>query len=627
MVRPFSFACVAMLLASATSAQGVAAPHSLERILPATTKAMVAIDDVGKLTDQFNATGLGRLVHDPVLDPFLQEVKKKLQAKMLETGVELGVQLEDLRGVVTGPAGVAAIQPGNQSQQAAIVLMAYVAGQEEKARELIERGLNKLEQRDARRSSALVGHATLNMVEFPVQGVMQRACYVLHDGWLIVTDHRGTMGDLLARLQKDDGKGLASVASYQACMKRCQVQPGEGIRWFVDPFAYVQVTRAIATRHGACGKGDIAEVLANQGFDAVQALGGMIWVGEGPAEITHRTFVYAPGEAAGQRFRMAARMLDFPNSENLQTPLAWLPGNLAMQATFNVNIQGAFESVGSLVNALAKDEVFEDVLESIENDPNGPQVDIRNELVANLGRRVSMMSDFTLPISPTSERALFAVELTRPAPVAQAVNRAMAADPSVKKTQVGEHVVWEIVNDTPEAELVALEVETDGFGFGEEGFGEAPEEPGQAMPNFAVTVTDQHLLIATQASLIADVLNHRSAINELAAAEDFRRIGEHLEGLAPGAGSLQLFLRPDSALMPSYELLRANQMPESKSPLAMLINMVQGGQEGVPRKQQLDGSTLPPFAEVAKYLGPAGMKLKTESNGWFLSGCVLPRTP
>ena len=52
--------------------------------------------------------------------------------------------------------------------------------------------------------------------------------------------------------------------------------------------------------------------------------------------------------------------------------------------------------------------------EGLKEDPNGPQIDLRADLIKHLGRRVSMLTDYQLPITTTSERLLFAIEATNP---------------------------------------------------------------------------------------------------------------------------------------------------------------------------------------------------------------------
>jgi hypothetical protein len=46
-------------------------------------------------------------------------------------------------------------------------------------------------------------------------------------------------------------------------------------------------------------------------------------------------------------------------------------------------------------------------------------------------------------------------------------------------------------------------------------------------------------------------------------------------------------------------------------------------EEGVLRKQKLDGSELPSFEAVRRYFGPAGRVLKSDADGWLLTGTVL----
>jgi hypothetical protein len=67
-------------------------------------------------------------------------------------------------------------------------------------------------------------------------------------------------------------------------------------------------------------------------------------------------------------------------------------------------------------------------------------------------------------------------------------------------------------------------------------------------------------------------------------------------------------------------------MPESESMLGKLLNALLGeGKEGVLRAQRIDGSKLPEYDMVRRYLGPAGMTMTTEADGWFLTGFTLSK--
>jgi hypothetical protein len=41
----------------------------------------------------------------------------------------------------------------------------------------------------------------------------------------------------------------------------------------------------------------------------------------------------------------------------------------------------------------------------------------------------------------------------------------------------------------------------------------------------------------------------------------------------------------------------------------------------------IDGSKLPEYDLVRRYLGPAGMTATTEANGWLLTGFTLVKEP
>ena len=43
------------------------------------------------------------------------------------------------------------------------------------------------------------------------------------------------------------------------------------------------------------------------------------------------------------------------------------------------------------------------------------------------------------------------------------------------------------------------------------------------------------------------------------------------------------------------------------------------------RTQKLDGSKLPDYDVVRRYLGPAGVTTTTESDGWVITGFVLKK--
>ena len=92
--------------------------------------------------------------------------------------------------------------------------------------------------------------------------------------------------------------------------------------------------------------------------------------------------------------------------------LPWVPSGVSNHMQISWDMQTAFQGVKPLVNAITDDpNIFDEILDNIANDPNGPKLDIRRDVVPNLGNRLALISDHMLPISPDSERMLVAVEV------------------------------------------------------------------------------------------------------------------------------------------------------------------------------------------------------------------------
>ncbi len=222
---------------------------------------------------------------------------------------------------------------------------------------------------------------------------------------------------------------------------------------------------------------------------------------------SHGRLCSAGEEPRAEKYELAARMLDFPNGGKFDPP-AWIPREIATYASFNLQIKAAFEASKTLINEYVGDEVFEDVLDGILNDPNGPHIDIRKDLIALLGTRVNVISDYKLPITPKSERILVAIETNdpksswrRPSP------RSMKADPQARRREINGHVIWEVVEEEDQMPMVTIE--------NQPAFGPVvkPEEKDdeekdrKLLPNSAITVANGHLLWATHVDFLVKVLS------------------------------------------------------------------------------------------------------------------------
>ena len=125
---PLAAVWVGLVLASATAR---AAPPS-DSLLPAATKGYVSIPQVQALADSFRQTQLGRLLDDPLMKPFGDDIRRQIKQKWSQSHSKLGLSLEDLEGIATGELSLAvvAIPRG----RAALAVLVDVSGKEDEAR-------------------------------------------------------------------------------------------------------------------------------------------------------------------------------------------------------------------------------------------------------------------------------------------------------------------------------------------------------------------------------------------------------------------------------------------------------------------------------------------------------------
>jgi len=267
--------------------------------------------------------------------------------------------------------------------------------------------------------------------------------------------------------------------------------------------------------------------------------------------------------------------------------------------------------------------IWDEVLEGLRTQEDGPKIDLREELVRHLGQRVTVISDYEMPITPTSERLLYAIEALDAPQVARALEKTMRDDPTARRLEIDGHVVWEVVEeDQPEIPKVTVGAIPSLVPEEEE---EEEDEELRLLPHAAVTVAKGHLLVASHLDFLKKILASGGGRQTLGSHVDFRMVDGTINGLGMTGQCVRTFSRTDEEYRPTYELIRQGKMPASETQLGRILNAVLGEGKGVIRRQRLDGTKLPDYDVVRRYLGPAGLVVGHEPDGWFLKGFTLSK--
>jgi len=437
-------------------------------ILPSSTKSYVSIPDYDQAAANFDKTQIGHMLADPLMQPFTDDLKSQIKSKLIAGGVKLGITLDDLKDVWSGEICFATAQPDGPKSDA-VVLLVDVTDNKPQAEALLKKISANQIKNGAKKSNVTIAGDAVTQFTLPLkpgQAAPQTALYVIAGDWLIAADSAATVEEILRAIQKRPTDSLANLPSFQAVMKRAaEGNPTESydFQWFVEPFGYIEVMRSQAGGRKKRGT-DLLGLLRNQGFDAVQAVGGQVRFAGEEMEFVHHTFIHAPQDveaAEGDRFRLGARVLSFPNDSNF-APYAWVPADIATFLDFRWDVRQAFFHSESIVNEYANDEIFDALIDSLETDPTGPQVDVVSEIIDHLDNKVCMMVDVKKPIDPQSEQRLVAFKLLRREPVKAAIDRIMEQDPNTELHEVNGEKIWEI-KEEEEEEIPTLTIVAPGF--------------------------------------------------------------------------------------------------------------------------------------------------------------------
>lgn len=625
----------ALFILSIASTTVIAAPSS-DLLLPKSTKGYVMVVKAAEFQDRWDKTQIGQMLADEMMQPFIEDAKNQLRDKYPALKNKLGIDLDDLDGVSAGEMSLSIIE--RKDQDAALAITIDVAGRAEQAAKLMAAVERRFAERGARKeavdqSGTKLTVFTMKAVDPDAKPVQQVTVYFTKENVLVGVDDRAEAAAMLGRFSGTPTDNLKSVVGYKTTLDRCRAEAknlAPEARWYVDPFGFVFAVRTLQKATARPNDQDTAKILRDSGFDAIQAAGGFInLLVEGHIEIVDRTAVYAPPapgkENDALRWTKSMRMLQLPNADGLQ-PQSWVPRLLANYTTFQLDIMAAFDNVGPLFDAMQDHEnAWKNTLDAWANDPYGAHVDVRQEFIANMGKRITLLTDYDAPITVDSERSLFAIEAKDESALAAALEKWMTKESNVVRRELGPYVIWERTQE----DIDEVNVAVPGFTPIQDGNGNAnnDDKRERVLPNSAVTVALGQMMMASDINFLKEILGGFGQRDMLASAADYQQVVATVNQLAPGPHSVLVFGRTDEEVRPTFELIRVGKMPEAKTILGKALNNLLTTDvertAGQLRKQRVDGTSLPSFEAVRRYLGPAGHVVRSDKDGWFITGALL----
>ncbi len=611
-----------------------AQPQVAYDLLPESVQAVVWIADGTDLVNRWHRTAIHKLSQDPAIRPFFEEQHESLRNQLTEAGWRLGVKPEELTQYFQGQVAVAWLEKADQRKPYAIALVADVDDDVETTKQMF----SDIERALAHQEAGKKEHTYLDqtIVQFtlprPAGQLLEESTFIATvSGKLFASDDLELVQGLIAKLQgkQTEDKPLSKNEDFIANRQHLKLSGNAQIEYFIRPLGIARIVRAISGSKSK-SNADILEVLKKQGFTSVKSLAGEVWVAAGGSDIAHRGFILAEFPLAN-----SAAVLDFPNEAMNDVP-NFVTKRAASFFTISWNAQTAFWKVRGLVDDLVGNEgVFDEVIHGIKTDINGPQVDIRTELMPLLTNDiVSVTDNQDGEISVGSRRNLIGIKVNDAEKAAKILDRVMKAEANAEESTFEGITIWNVSNEQQDLDTSEEFAEFGDFSEVEGATDEEePEEPW--LNHWAIGVLpsaegskEGYFLFASHAEMLEDAITQaKSGTDGLASEADYQRIQASVAQLMnsekPCAWNIT---RNHLSLKVQYELFRQGKLRESESMLATLLNRVKDppADESSPQpEKKISGENLPPFEKIASFLNPSGFKLLATANGWEFGGLLL----
>jgi hypothetical protein len=598
-------------------------------------------------------------MNHPIMKAFKKDLQEQLNQRMEEN---FGLTLDGIEQLPSGEIAVGMIAIPNQVP--GYVCTMDIADRQKETEDYLKRLTDKLTNVGVKRTTEQYQEQEIVIFTFPersqptktentkpkatqptTESIDRFAYYFIKDSYLIVSDRKELLKLIINRIDNPTEKSLADVDDYKTTLKRClDDMPKDSkplIQWYLEPLNYGESIRLLV--RGSLvekrrNKPSIFTILKQQGFDAIRGIGGVVNIKAEDKESVFRIFMYAK-----KPYKLAMQMFVFPDATNFTHP-DWMPSDLARCTILFVDPLAIFDHFGSLFDALVmqgETGAWNDIIKGIEVDPYGPQINIREEILVNFGQRVLGMSKYALPITPTSESIVVAVELRegKDQNMIKALKKLFENDPEMQPVKHRSYILWQRIPaedviqpfsgpsgvpslvdtaSTTGAKTITVAVNNQEI--------DAPP----VFPDGAVTVAKGCLFVSTNGEYLKTILDRldteqKSIIKNEPEYKEVDKVFANM-GMTDKPHFLQFFSRTDKTLQPTYELVRQGKMPQSQAILGKIINaiFVPEDYEGV-RPQSFDGKNLPEFDKVSQYFGPFGFYGISEENGYFFKGFLLEK--
>lgn len=591
-------------------------------LFPASTQAFASLPNASGFLKNWKQTELGRLADDEQMKDFWANQQEELRRRLASAGWQLSLKIEDLENLCSGQTALGLIsRPEVTEKPFSLALVIDVAGREEVLEKFFQRVSSDMESQKGTLKTIDASGIEVKHYSIPklaADGRARDSFFAVSKNQLLIADDLRSIEELIASQANPPEDSLGKSQLYTDVQERIvRDDHSAEIEYFVQPLGLGKLLRSISVQKGK-KQVDLLKLLEEQGFGSILAAAGSVQLAKEDLDMHHQGFILREEEIPE-----AVQILDFPNQKALVPP-AWISAGSASVMGFSWNFTEAFPKLRGIVDAYIGDAQFDEILDQIKNDPQGPQIDIRKEILPHIGQEFYTVTEIIEPITPDSKRSLICIKLNDPENKLYGVlNRYSKSEPGSSIEDIGDFRIWKFSNEEEGEEVIEFNNP------GSKNSKEEEEEEKPLLNKWGVCIINGYFVFASNPDSLIQVIEN--AKNE-AIHGDFEKI-ESVQAVramqakllsAEGHCFSEIDLADRSAEM-QYELFRQGILPQSRSLMAIIAERILKTDKSKP--QEFQGNKLPPYEQVKHFFTPRGLVVRTEKDGWGIDAFILGKKP
>jgi hypothetical protein len=335
---------------------------------------------------------------------------------------------------------------------------------------------------------------------------------------------------------------------------------------------------------------DFSVVSKRQGFDALKSMASVVSIDGLNGEPEQAINVLAPAP-----YTKGMMLLEWLPGKPPKLP-SWLPGNLASLTIVNVDPDRGFTGYGHWFDEFNRSPgLFADILNSMMNDPNGPKVDLRKDLIHNLNPTVVQIADYAgkaTKENPQGKRSVNYHTTDKGQAVFESLKKFFANDPNVKKEETNGWTVW---TAKPGKSLML-------------------EGSDDRLPKVeCMAIKEGHLLMSSAGDWVKEIIKGGPG-GGLPVDPTFKAASAQWKAWETDRTSMRSLTDSQLSLARSYDGLRSGDATLDKTQeTKMLRMMLAGDPEGT---KGISYKLLPPFSETKEFVLPTATSVQTTKTGF-----------